>query len=418
MLLGSTVQPAQGLRFISGSEDTRDGAGTSLIVQTPAGAQLGDLLVMLATADDPADTFTTPAGWTSRLSANGRAIMTLASYDGSTANYTFTFTSTTTRIQILCFRAAVWGVVGTPSASVDNPVAPSITINEANSLWLAFASSTDANVVYATPSGFSDIVPARTSTVSQKIIVNDSVQPTGATSSITFTRTSGINTGRANQFSVSPIPPYTFSYQASYADVSSATTRTISSVDFGAATSSTREIFVVLRWSNSTATTITSATIGGVSATISAGASAGAQGAALIFATVPTGTSGNVVITYSNATTASVAFVYRVTGRPNRGSTAINTYGDTGAVSRSSYTSPTVAIPNNGFVLTILSNNSTTDLTFSGSGITINGDVYSDSNNRVGASINNLGQSSSSRTYDITWGGASAFTLSRIWTFN
>jgi hypothetical protein len=209
----------------------------------------------------------------------------------------------------------------------------------------------------------------------------------------------------------------TFEYLASYVDTSSRTTRTISSVGFGDATD-TREIFVVVRWSSSTATTISSATIGGVSATISAGASANLQGAALIFATVPTGTSGNVVITYSNATTNSVAFVYRTTNRPNIGTTAINTYGDTGGVTRTSYTSPTVAFPQNGFVLNIMSHNSTTNLTFSGSGITINGDIFSDTANRVGASYNNIYQSAFSGTYTITWGGTSGATLSRIWTFN
>jgi len=100
------------------------------------------------------------------------------------------------------------------------------------------------------------------------------------------------------------------------------------------------------------------------------------------------------------------------------GTTAINTYGDTGGVSRTSYTSPTVAFPENGFVLTIISHNSTTNLTFSGSGITIDGDVYSDSSNRAGASYNNLGKSAFSGTYTITWGGTSGTTLSRIWTFN
>ena len=208
----------------------------------------------------------------------------------------------------------------------------------------------------------------------------------------------------------------TFGYLASYTDSSSQTTRTISSVDFGEANTS-REIFVVVRYSNSTATTISSATIGGVSATISAGASAGAQGAALIFATVPTGTSGNVVITYSNSTNDSVAFVYRVTNRQNIGTTAINTYGDTGGVTRSSYTSPTVAFPANGFVLAILSHNSGTNLTFTGSGITVNGDVFL-GGNRAGLSYNNIAQSAFSGTYTVTWGGTSGSVLSRTWTFN
>ena len=209
----------------------------------------------------------------------------------------------------------------------------------------------------------------------------------------------------------------TFDYLASYEDTSSQTTRTISSVNFGEANTS-REIFVVVRYSNTTPTTISSATIGGVSATISAGASATAQGAALIFATVPTGTSGDIVITYSNATTNSVAFVYRVTKRTNIGTTAINTYGDTSTATRTSYTSPTVAFPSNGFVLAILNHNSSTNLTFTGSGITVDGDVFQSSSNRVGLSYNNIGKSSFSGTFTVTWGGTSGFVLVRIWTFN
>ncbi len=209
----------------------------------------------------------------------------------------------------------------------------------------------------------------------------------------------------------------TFEYLASYEDTSSQTTRTISSVNFGEANTS-REIFVVVRYSNSIATTISSATIGGVSATISAGASANAQGAALIFATVPTGTSGDIVITYSNATTNSVAFVYRVTKRTNIGTTAINTYGDTSTATRTSYTSPTVAFPSNGFVLAILNHNSSTNLTFTGSGITVDGDIFSASSNRVGLSYDNIGKSSFSGTFTVTWGGTSGAVLVRIWTFN
>lgn len=191
------------LSFIAGSEAVT-GSGTSLTVNTPSGAQSGDLLVALKTSTSTSSTFTSPSGWVERFDANGRAISTLDSYDGSTANYTFTFGSSGARIQILCFRSALWGVLGTTSASTTNPVAPSITIDVNNSLWLAFASSTSLGITYATPSGFTDAVTAQTSTVSQKIIINDSVQPTGATSTITFTQTAGTGNGRAIQFSVKP----------------------------------------------------------------------------------------------------------------------------------------------------------------------------------------------------------------------
>lgn len=209
----------------------------------------------------------------------------------------------------------------------------------------------------------------------------------------------------------------TLTFQNTYTDSTSQTTRTISSVDFGTATS-TREIFIVTRWSSATSTTISSATIGGVTATISAGFSAGSQGAALIFATVPTGTTGNVVITYSNATTNTVSYVYRVTDRTNIGVTAINRYGDTVAITRTSYTSPTVAFPANGFVLAIFTHTNTSNITFSATGITIDADTFVDTANRVGMSYNNIGGSAFSGTYSLTWGGSTGFTTSRIWTFD
>ena len=189
--------------FIAGASAVTAGS-TTLVCNTPTGAITGDLLVAFMVGGDPVRTFTQPAGWTEQLDANGRAIASLASYDGTTMNYTFTMSgSDTMRVQILCFRNATWGIVGTPSASVTSPVAPSITIPNNDSLWLVYTSSTDVGMTYTTPSGFSDIVAAQSTTVTQKLIVNNTLQLSGATATVTMTRTAGSFSGRAVQLSIS-----------------------------------------------------------------------------------------------------------------------------------------------------------------------------------------------------------------------
>jgi hypothetical protein len=143
----------------------------------------------------------------------------------------------------------------------------------------------------------------------------------------------------------------------------------------------------------------------------------GVQGQRLFFATVPSGNSGSIVLTYNQATTDSVVFVYIVNNRQNIGTNEINGYGDTApAVTRTTYTSPLITVPTNGFVLSIFTHNGT-DLTFTSSTLTIDQDVYL-SGNRVGLSYNNIGSASFSLTNTLTWGGESGSTASRIWAFN
>ena len=58
-------------------------------------------------------------------------------------------------------------------------------------------------MTYTTPSGFSDIVAAQSTTVTQKLIVNNTLQLSGATATVTMTRTAGSFSGRAVQLSIS-----------------------------------------------------------------------------------------------------------------------------------------------------------------------------------------------------------------------
>ena len=205
-MLRAVSKSASAPIFISGNVANRTTTGTTLTVNTPSGALSGDLLVACCIADDATDTFTLPSGWTSRQSANGRAIFSLTSYDGTTSSYTFTFTSGTNRVQLLCFRYAQWGEIGIVGTSTTNPTAPGLSgVDFSDSLQLAMVSSTGGSITYSTPAGFSEIVPAQTSNgTSLKIVVNDSLVTGTGTTSLDFTRLTGSESGRAIQFIIKP----------------------------------------------------------------------------------------------------------------------------------------------------------------------------------------------------------------------
>lgn len=192
--------------FIAGSMAETSATVTSLAVNVPAGARAGDLLVAFGMLGSPTGTHTPPTGWTERLDANGRNIASLGYYDGTTSSYTFTFSSSGgARFQILCFRNATFGAVSAISASATDPVAPSISIPVNNSIWIAYASSSDPGMVYTTPTGFADVVTPLNTIVTQKIVSNNSLQSSGTTTTVTFVRTSGSLGGRAAQLSISSI---------------------------------------------------------------------------------------------------------------------------------------------------------------------------------------------------------------------
>lgn len=92
---------------------------------------------------------------------------------------------------------------------------------------------------------------------------------------------------------------------------------TFSSFAFGAAAAG-RQIVVGIAQTEPTGTvpSITSVTIGGVTATqLFSYQSAGAQGAVAIYAAaVPSGTSGNIVVNYSDSMKTTSVFLWRVTG--------------------------------------------------------------------------------------------------------
>lgn len=103
----------------------------------------------------------------------------------------------------------------------------------------------------------------------------------------------------------------------------SATTFTLTTVNFGTAASD-RDIFVLASGTRGSSldTSISSATIGGVSATIGmptpTGATVNAQ-AFICWATVTSGTSGTAVVTFANAVSNPSFAIFAVTGRNTTG---------------------------------------------------------------------------------------------------
>lgn len=141
-------------------------------------------------------------------------------------------------------------------------------------------------------------------------------------------------------------------YEASAANASDLATHTFSGVSFGAAAAD-RELMVVVmgRFAASALRAITSITIGGVAAaveTLQAVISIG--GITVARVTLPTGTSGDVVVTWSGNVSSTTIAVYRVTGRAAAGSAASG-LGSAYVILLTSLSVGSIAIPAGGFLL-------------------------------------------------------------------
>ncbi len=157
--------------------------------------------------------------------------------------------------------------------------------------------------------------------------------------------------------------PPAFSFLQATADTTDTTTYTFASQNLGAAASDRRIIVCVhTRWGAGTPT-LTSVTVGGVTATISVNNSiltGGTQGnrAAIAIAEVPTGTAGNIVVTFSSTMVRCQIGVYRATGIATAAS---STGSDVTAT-----LSVTLTAPTDGFVIAAYSDSPPATATWSG----------------------------------------------------
>jgi hypothetical protein len=184
----------------------------------------------------------------------------------------------------------------------------------------------------------------------------------------------GLSAGAASM----PQTPATLSFIGGTEDPGNNTTYTFASVAIGAA-DATRRVVVVAHWSRATAVVaLTSATIGGIAATIhvqDGGAGVGGR-VAIISALVPTGTTATIALNFSTAQDRAFIAVYRAINETSAGPTA--TASDN-AVSGNQF-DVSLNIPSNGWVVAgVNANQSGSGMVWSWLGITEQYDApYSD----------------------------------------
>jgi len=162
----------------------------------------------------------------------------------------------------------------------------------------------------------------------------------------------GCKAGFCSTAPTSAVTPATLTYEAFATEASGNTTITYSSVTFGTANSN-RVIAIVTAVRSAAGSTnpITSVTIGGVSATVVTGTpfyggSGSPYNSEVWYASVPTGTSGNIVVAWTNATTRTGICVYNiVTTTPTPSSGVAN-----GGLSMTNVTQA-ITVPSNGVAL-------------------------------------------------------------------
>jgi len=210
--------------------------------------------------------------------------------------------------------------------------------------------------------------------------------------------------------------PYTLQFQNAYTSTADASSYTFSSVDFGAA-GSTREIFVQLVATTATSRTVSSITIGGVAATLATSVpSSSSSSQTCAFATVPSGTTGDVVVTMSGACTGCFIAVYRVESRPGIGTN----HSDYDTVVNGSSTSnalSTVTAPANGFILGNMLITSGTASSITSDTFTLSGGAFIESNYRAGLSYSRIGSTSLTPTNTVTW-VTSAANRQTAWAYS
>jgi hypothetical protein len=192
---------------------------------------------------------------------------------------------------------------------------------------------------------------------------------------------------------------------------------TISSVNFGPP-SDTREVFVLFFWSSTATRTLSSATIGGVSASISSQYSATQAGVACLYATVPTGSTGTISVTMNGVITSYSLSSYSVYNRPNRGSGHTAVVESASPNANGGFTTSSLTTPANGFSLGFFSVSGTNQ------SITINNDFITDVNElnagggvSFGASRNCIATASQATTITVSWTGTRSVRYA-FWSFN
>lgn len=162
-----------------------------------------------------------------------------------------------------------------------------------------------------------------------------------------------------------PPPPPSLTFLQVSEDTADLTNYSFAGVNFGAADATRRIVCAVHFGDNVNARTISSATIGGVSATIHVNLSATLSAVGIISALVPTGTSGTVAVNFSGAVDRCAIATYRAADETSSSPHA--TASDTSV--SSGLLTTTINIPANGWVIAAAGRSSAA-ATFTATGFT------------------------------------------------
>ena len=204
---------------------------------------------------------------------------------------------------------------------------------------------------------------------------------------------------------------YHIAYTARIFSATDASTYTFNSVSFGTA-DNMREIYVVFSYSSNTTRTVSSVTIGGVTATAVVTSATATTGTAMYMAKVPTGATGTIVINMSGTLTRISGGVFISIGRTNYG--AQETALDIGAVpSGATSRNFALTIPNNGFAIGLFATSTNNPGTFSSSFFDVV-DSYSFTDGAVTSYqslylYRNMRQSENTATKTISWTTSSGY---------
>lgn len=212
--------------------------------------------------------------------------------------------------------------------------------------------------------------------------------------------------------------PLSLTYITAGGSTSNLTTYTFNSVSFGSEHPS-REIFIPFGWGSSVGRTVSSVTIGGVTATLATNFSLTTSGARCAFATVPTGTTGTVVFTFSGSCDRMYFSLYRVINRATRGQNETDSDGDGISSKASPLSVNTVTIPGNGIAFGAAGVN--VNNTYSSNVFTI--DNYFTGNSAESAwgiqtSYVNPSASATTPTQSISWPSGTIGIRYGYWAFN
>jgi len=378
-------------------------ATTTVVVDKPTGTVQNDILVAFAMTSS-SNTWTAPAGWTEVLDTSGRGCFYKDAGSSEGANYTFTLSgSSDLHVVILCYRNASWGQIGTLSASLADPtVAPGITVATDSSLVIDFVTRGSA-ATYDTPVGWTDRYEA---TNTSTIYLLDKAFNSGATGDITVDATSG--NGRSVLLALSPGSAAQAEYITNVSDTTDASTYTFTGVNIGGP----GLIVVNLHGGQGTGTawTVSSCTIGGVSATIHVNPS-DPDSCAIASAVITSGTTADISFTATTTLLRAVVGVYRITGYQS--ATPVATASQT---TNASTDTRTVTLDTSANGVVIAGTSHADSSTFTWTNATENYDVTlaETSNSFAGASVNTTGGNLTITVVSTDAAPANGYTLSAV----